>query len=1116
MQAVRPTHCKGMPAHTGGDWAPDPTGQVHTAHRVPPGQLVPLPKLRQRVSSGLAHTSQLPYAVNDKIKQRRSINNNVIGLIRLTLANLAFSIASVEGSKPTAGRPHVKVKFQGTTVTALVDSGASISCVSEKFFNTIWNSWEMRRLALPRHIRVSGITGHAIKIVDYVEVDIEMQGKTISRPVLVVSGLDHMDVVIGYDTITAEGLVIDGQSDQVYFKKHEDKVDAVWSMASLVTRRRVTLQPRTTHLVRLTPITGTKTLPVGTEGLCVLREKETLGMADECLVKVSELGEVRIPISNYSDKEVHLLPGDIMAGMRNMEAHGEVAEPITDAFIHSMLGDIKPDPKEPKRGCIRSMTPAEQAKLLNEVNLKAPQEFTQRYKRLICDYNDVLSKDKFDLGHTDIIEHKIKLQDETPVHVRQFRIPFGHEQLIKDHVRELLKQGAIEESRSPYNSPIFGVAKPPNANSSKPGGPELRVVLDYRALNNASLPDRYSMKEVMECIDEVGRDKSVVFSALDLTAGFWQQALEEQSRQYTAFSVPGMMARYQWRVTPMGLQGSPASFGRLMDHVMREVKGLCTYIDDVLCHTRTHEQHLQQLEEAFLRLRKYGLKLNVGKTIFGASRLQYLGYTLSGAGVTVSDLKVTALKECKDLLTPLNVRRFVGMCNYFRFLIKDFSLKTAPLTKLISTQASWAGGPLPKEEKACFERLRDELISSPVMAFPRRDLPFTLTTDASLGDDNTRGGLGAVLTQKHPDGTTRVISYASRQLKTHEKNYSAYLLEHAAACFGIEYYGVYLYGSRFTLRCDHRPLEKLSTVHKRTLCRLQELMLTYDFNMIYTPGTDIPVSDFLSRNVPDNSQLEIAAIKFSLGTTSEEIMTAQKQDTKLKLMHTYLTNSTLPADKKLASWVLRCSESCFLDKDGVVWYRSKRPGFRPKDLIIPPEKFQQELIRAAHSTREAGHGGETRTTNRLLSCYWWPGLTQQVKTFVQLCERCQLGKSVPPPPSRIKSIAIDDQPNVRVHLDLMTNLRVASRNGHKVILVMTDAFTKYAEVIALENKEANTVARAFFEKWICRFSSPVHDHLGPGEGVRLQGPQGDLQPVGRGENPHLSLQAADKLGGRIV
>ena len=139
------------------------------------------------------------------------------------------------------------------------------------------------------------------------------------------------------------------------------------------------------------------------------------------------------------------------------------------------------------------------------------------------------------------------------------------------------------------------------------------------------MPDRYTTHEIGDCVDEIGLSESKVFCTIDLTSGFWQQSLEEESRQNTAFTVPGKGTRYQWTVTPMGLQGSQASFARLIDYVMRDLRGVLTYIDDVLVHTC--EAQLKLLEQCLLRLRKYNLKLKVAKSAFGASSVNYLGYT---------------------------------------------------------------------------------------------------------------------------------------------------------------------------------------------------------------------------------------------------------------------------------------------------------------------------------------------------------------------------------------------------------------------------------------------------------------------------------------------------------
>ena len=180
-------------------------------------------------------------------------------------------------------------------------------------------------------------------------------------------------------------------------------------------------------------------------------------------------------------------------------------------------------------------------------------------------------------------------------------------------------------SRSTYNSPIFLVPKL--------HGQGMRAVLDYRAVNLKLKPDRYTIREIRDCIDEIGLAGSNTFTTIDLISGFWQQALDKKSRLMTSFTVPGKGTRYQWTVNLMGLQGSPASFARLIDYVFRGISGVITYLDDVLTHSKGHEEQLRLLEETLLHLRKYNLKLNAAKSVFGAATVHYLGYNISGEGI---------------------------------------------------------------------------------------------------------------------------------------------------------------------------------------------------------------------------------------------------------------------------------------------------------------------------------------------------------------------------------------------------------------------------------------------------------------------------------------------------
>ena len=348
-------------------------------------------------------------------------------------------------------------------------------------------------------------------------------------------------------------------------------------------------------------------------------------------------------------------------------------------------------------------------------------------------------------------------------------------------------------SRSCFNLPIFLVPKPHCHG--------MRAVLDFREVNNAYVPDRYTIQEVRDCVD-------------DLTSGFWQQSKEEESRQYTAFSVPGKGTSYQMDSDSNGPSGKPCKFCQA--YRLHNAWVPRTYIDDVLVHTFDHESQLAFLERTFLRLRKYNLKLNVAKSSCGALQVNYLGYTLSGDGIAPVKEKLQAVQDFPAPTSVKQIREFVGLCNYFWFLIPGFAFHYSVLTNLTRQKSGYVGGELPPLAASAIRYLKNKLCDSPLVSHPRRDSTFHLATDACAGDDNHIGGFGAGLTQIWEDGVEHVIAYASRSLKPNEENYSAYLFELAAASWAIDHFSMNLRGKHFELFTDHKPLETLSKVHKKT------------------------------------------------------------------------------------------------------------------------------------------------------------------------------------------------------------------------------------------------------------------------------------------------------------
>ena len=965
---------------------------------------------------------------------------------------------------PGDKRPHLRGSLNNYEADFLVDTGAAVSVVSEALFNNI----KVRHpgvledeLPIPAGFRLSSAAGTAMKMVGCFNMQIRIHDRYFKRPFYIVRGLAQRKAILGIDFIRETQMVI--EPDHIFFKEMPETSNR--ELATLRATSDFTLQARTALRTELAAKTARgEMIPWGVSGVSATAERD-VGLWDT-LDTVDQFGNVCSIVTNITDDPISYLKGEIVGFFQPLSQE-DIENGVSEKSIDSIFNNFSKEPEEPYLGKAKTDLSKEEVEFMDKsLNIRAPVEYCDKYKDLCLKYHDVFSKSKFDIGRADVVEHSINLKEKDPIHVRQFRIPLEHRQTIYDWVDELLSKGAIEVSRSCFNTPIFLVPKP--------HGHGMRAVLDFRQINRASVPDRYTIREVRDCVDEIGMAESEVFSTIDLTSGFWQQSLDKDSRQYTAFTVPGKGTRYQWTVTPMGLQGSPASFARLIDYCMRGLKGVLTYIDDILSHAKTHEQHLGQLESVFLRLRKYGLKLNVAKSIFGADEVIYLGYTISKDGLRPGREKLKAVSDFKAPNNVRKIREFVGLANYFRFLIPDFAKYAGVLTNLTKKESGYKAGELPDHAVKAFLHLQKALVSNPIVAHPKPNYPYRLATDAAAGDDLSPGGFGAVLTQLWPDGFERVIAYASRTLKTNEKNYSAYLLEMAAVAWSIDHFSVYLQGRKFSVFTDHKPLETLTKTHSKTFNRLKEQMLQYDFDIKYKKGMDNTAADALSRNAVDIpvETMPVESFIASLEDDSGDLIKAQDadelcRDVKACLKGGELPNTTLGYRSKVKKLV----EHSFLD-EGVVWYNLKRLGHADRPVLLCPDSLKQMIMDVAHCSWTGGHSGKTRTIDRIQMGYYWTGMTYDVEKFLDSCIRCKELAGQKPKPSSLQSLPICEEPNFRVHMDLFGPLKCRSASGAKYIMVITDAFTKYTELVAIVDKKADTVALAFFEHWICRHGVP--------------------------------------------
>lgn len=449
-------------------------------------------------------------------------------------------------------------------------------------------------------------------------------------------------------------------------------------------------------------------------------------------------------------------------------------------------------------------------------------------KSLLVEYRDIFSLNRFDIGRTDIINHEINTGSQQPIYVPQYRRSRVENALIENHVTDMLNHDIIEKSCSAWSSPIFLV--------SKKDTDEKRFVVDFRKLNDATQKERYPMLHVDDALDSLAG--STLFSSVDLSAGFWQVPLSIDSKPKTAFQTTS--GQYQFKVMAFGLCNAPSTFQRLMTHITRGLN-MPTYLDDIIVPTNWNvEQHVSQLRQLFERIREAHLKLNISKCHFGKRSIKYLGFVVGQGKILPDPEKVSAIAEYPIPKTPAAIQTFLGMCNFYSRFIRNFAEIAVPLYRLQNKSPKQVCREWSQECTDAFMRLRSAIAANSFLMQPDFSKRFSVDVDAS------EKAIGAVLYQSSPKNP---IAFASRKLKSAERNYSTIDREFLALHWAILKFRPYLYGQEFTVRTDHKPLIGLLKGAPRNSrqARIQNDLSEFTFDLRHIAGDRNVVADALSR-----------------------------------------------------------------------------------------------------------------------------------------------------------------------------------------------------------------------------------------------------------------------------
>jgi hypothetical protein len=584
---------------------------------------------------------------------------------------------------------------------------------------------------------------------------------------------------------------------------------------------------------------------------------------------------------------------------------------------------------------------------------------------------------------------------------------------IERQCEEMLAQGIIRETTSPFSAPVLLVKKHDGS---------WRLCVDFRALNDKTVKNKFPIPVVDELLDELRG--SCFFTKLDLRSGYHQVRMHPDDVSRTAFRTHH--GHFEFLVMPFGLTNAPATFQALMNDILKPFlrRFVLVFFDDILIYTSSWEEHVQQVQRVFQLLRTNSLFIKKSKCFFGEPSVAYLGHIISAAGVAMDPDKVAAVEAWPRPRTTRALRGFLGLTGYYRKFIAGYGAVAEPLTALLKGAAfQWT-----QQAESAFLALKKALMTAPLLRLPDFTKRFYVDCDAS------GTGFGAVLHQG--DGP---VSYFSRAIAPHHAKLPAYERELIGLVKAVRNWRPYLWGRSFTVRTDHRSLkfildQRLTTIPQHTWVTK---LFGYDLDVVYHPGKQNTAADALSRRDEDLSVFALSAASFDIFDTLRAELAA---DTRAQELRLQIANNTAPV-----GWT---------EVDALLLFNGK--------VYVPDASpLWPQILEDAHA---AGHEGIQKTLHRLRLSFYNPHMRRLVRDFVAGCTVCQRNKSEHlHPAGLLQPLPVPSSVWSDIAMDFIEGFPKVG--GKSVVLTVVDRFSKYAHFIPLGHPySANSVARAFFDE----------------------------------------------------
>jgi len=694
--------------------------------------------------------------------------------------------------------------------------------------------------------------------------------------------------------------------------------------------------------------------------------------------------------------------------------------------------------------CYRGQNPAHKIQFTNKDMLCALQGLDKRQERelykVLDEFPTVLT-DK--IGCTNMVRCKLEVQGP-PIAQKPYPTSQMKKEIISQNVEKLLKLGFIRPSKSEWASPVT---------LQKQNG-EYRFCLDYRKVNQRTKSDPFPIPRMEALLGKLGAASFV--SKIDLRKGYWQIAMEPVSIPQTAFICDD--GKFEFLRMPFGLKTAPSIFQRFVNNMLGNARGQFAdaYIDDIIIYSNSWAEHLNHIRDILHKIRKAGMTANVEKCVFGKTSIKYLGFIITPEGVSTDPEKVAPIANYPIPKNPKEIKRFLGLCGWYRHYVEHFATVAEPLNGLLQKGRKFHWGNLQQE---AFCRLKSAIANSITLAFPDFNRPFILRTDAS------DVGLGAVLCQKAFDGLETPIAFASRSLTQAEKAYHATEKECLGIVWALKKFVHYLDGQQFVLQTDNRALTWLDSMKDANSKFMRWSLKIQDFqpSISHCPGSKNVVADALSRapvglaeeeeikeemSPPINASLLSILVDISPTVTFSALLHAQSNDNECSALKTNMTND----------FCINNGLLCRLSKTGA-------------KLPYIPACMRSDVLNYFHDFPISGHLGHKKTLNRILRRVFWNGMHEDIFRYVKSCSVCQHNKNPNSKPNGDLQSVKSNGPWDMLAMDFMGPLPT-TKNGNTQLLVVVDHYSKWVECFPLRDGRAFKICRILENEIFLTWGTP--------------------------------------------